>query len=72
MFWSFIRKHIKTVLKIRDEDDIRFLEDRTSSSVCYTPIYIKYRVLPSLNIIVKRFKTIPQKDESLKINYKGK
>ena len=31
MLWAFIRKHIKTILKIRDEDDVRFLEDRSSS-----------------------------------------
>ena len=31
MLWAFIRKHIKTILKIRDEDDARFLEDRSSS-----------------------------------------
>ena len=31
MFWSYIRKHIKTILKIRDDDDVKFIEDKRGS-----------------------------------------
>ena len=31
MFWSYIRKHIKTILKIRDDDDVKFIEDKSGS-----------------------------------------